>query len=163
MKKIVYILLFSIVLTNTAFAKALQGGISFTVDSARGYVHENQVENINITGPYKFEAKNTGKVVYSYNNSGEVIGITVEYINEPTKAYIYGKNGELIYVDQYDRPVNLYPHRGYRYNLDGKLILSSLTVSKNEMFRFSPDGKLIAHSVNNIIYDENGNVIGKAK
>jgi len=31
------------------------------------------------------------------------------------------------------------------------------------MFRFTPDGELIAHAINGVIYDENGNVIGTAK
>ena len=68
-----------------------------------------------------------------------------------------------IYVEKYDRPVNEYPHRGYRYDLSGNLVLTSLTVSKNEMFRFEPDGTLVVHSINGVIYDEQGNVIGRAK
>jgi len=150
-------------MATSAQAMELEGGVKYTVDSARDYVQEGQQNNIEISGPFKFSAKNTEKVVYSYNNSGEVIGITVQYINEPTKAYIYDRNKTLIYIDKYDKPVSIYPHRGYRYDMDGKLNLSSLTVSKNEMFRFAPGGKLIAHSVDGIIYDEDGNVIGTAK
>jgi len=164
MKKIIYLFISFLILTTPVYATAIQqGGVSYTVDSARDYVQEGQQNSIEISGPYEFSAKNTEKVVYSYNNSGEVIGITVQYINEPTKAYIYGRNKTLIFIDKYDKPVNIYPHRGYRYDMDGKLNLSSLTVSKNEMFRFSPSGKLIAHSLNGITYDEVGNVIGTAK
>lgn len=145
-------------------ALELQGGVAFTVDSARDYLEEGQPGWVDFSDKYyKFHADNTEKVVYSYNNSGDTIGITVQYINEPQKAYIYNKKGNLIYVDKYDKSVNIYPHRGYRYDLSGNLILSSLTVSKDEMFRFSPDGKLIAHSINNVIYDENGNIIGHGK
>lgn len=163
MKKIIYLLTAFILITNSAHSASLEGGVKFDVDSARDYLKENQINSIEITGPFKFEAKNTQKVVYSYNNSGDIIGITVQYINEPDRAYIYGRNKQLLYVDNYDKSVNVYPHRGYRYNLDGKLILTSLTVSKLEQFRFSPDGSLIAHSIKGVIYDENGNVIGKAK
>lgn len=143
----------------------LQGGVSFTVDSARDYVQQGLPDNISLTGPTVFqgEGRNTERVVYSYNNSGAVVGITVVYINEPTRAYIYNKNNQLIYIDEYDKPVNVYPHRGYRYDRQGKLILTSLTVSKNELFRFYPDGSLMAHSLNGIIYDENNNVIGRGK
>lgn len=163
MKKLILFLALQIIFIGTTLAKPLEGGVSYDVNSARGYVHEAQVDNIEVTGPTTFSGSNTEKVVYSYNNAGNVIGITVQYINEPTKAYIYDKNGNLIYVDQYDRPVNIYPHRGYRYNLQGKLILTSLTVSKDELFRFSPDGKLLVHSIKGIIYDENGKVIGRGK
>lgn len=159
-KKLICILWFLIALSGVAFATELQGGVSYTVDSAREYLQEGQIDSMDISGPQYFRNENIGKIVYSYNNSGEVVGITVQYKNEPNKAYIYGNDKGLIYVEKYDKPVNVYPHRGYRYNLEGKLILTSLTVSKNELFRFSPEGKLIAHSINGIIYDENGNIIG---
>lgn len=163
MKKFVCFLLFLLTITP-ALAVEIQGGVSFDVNSAREYVQEGQPDGVDIPDAYyQFQANNTEKVVYSRNNEGQVIGITVQYINEPAKAYIYNPNRKLIYVDKYDKPTNVYPHRGYRYDLTGKLILTSLTVSKNEMFRFSPNGKLIAHSINGIIYDENGNIIGRGK
>lgn len=168
MKRIIYTLLSLLILTSPALAIELQGGVAYTVDSAREYVQDGQADNlsnVNASGSEYFdEDKNTvQKKVYSYNNNGDVVGTTVQYKNEPTKAYIYGRNNNLIAIDKYDRPVDIYPHRGYRYNLEGKLTLTSLTVSKNEMFRFTPDGELIAHAINGVIYDENGNVIGTAK
>lgn len=145
-------------------ATELRGEISYTVDSARDYIREGIPSGINIPPQrYSFSAENTQRVVYSHNNSGDVIGITVQYINEDSKAYIYNGRGKLIYVDIYDKPVYIHPHRGYRYDMEGNINLSSLTVSKDEMFRFSPDGKLIAHSINGVIYDENGNIIGSGK
>lgn len=163
MKKFFCLISLILLFTNAAFAEVLEGGVKYDVAAAREYLKDGQVDSISITGPFQFEARNTKQVVYSYNNSGDVIGITVEYVNEPNRAYIYGRNKQLLYVDKYDKSVSIYPHRGYRYNLDGQLILTSLTVSKKEQFRFSPDGKLIAHAKNGIIYDENNNVIGKAK
>ena len=61
------------------------------------------------------------------------------------------------------RSVSQSRYRGYRYDLNGTLILTSLTVSKKELFRFTPEGQLLVHSINGIIYDENGRVIGRAK
>lgn len=163
MRNCFLLLMFILFFTSPALSTELQGGISFDVNSARDYLQQGQNDNVDISGPYKFEEKNTEKVVYSYNNNGEILGITVEYINQPRKDYIYNKYKNLIAVDIYDKPINVYPHRGYRYDLNGKLLLKSLTVSKNELFRFDPNGKLIAHSINGIIYDENGNVIGSGK
>lgn len=163
MKKFVYILMFLLICNTPVFSTQLQGGVSFTVDSAREYLQQGQSDSTDVAGPYQFQADNAEKVVYSYNNSGQVTGITVQYINEPRKAYIYNKDGNLIYLDKYDKSVDLYPHRGYRYNLEGKLILKTLTVSKKEQFRFSPEGKLVAHAIGGVIYDENGKVIGRAK
>ena len=164
MKKLFLSLIFFSVICLNGGATELKGEISYTVDSARTYLQEGEPSGVNIPSQrYSFSAENTQRVVYSHNNSGDVIGITVQYINENSKAYIYNGKGKLIYVDIYDKPVYIYPHRGYRYDTQGNLNLTSLSVSKNELFRFSPDGKLIAHSVNGIIYDENGSVIGRGK
>jgi hypothetical protein len=164
MRNFFYILISLIIVISPTFAQPIQGGVSFDVNSAREYVQEGQSDSADVSGPMFYEnGSNVEKVVYSYNNGGEVIGITVQYINDSQTAYIYGKNKNLIYIDKYDKPVDVYPHRGYRYNLDGKLTLTSLTVSKKEMFRFTPDGALIAHSVKGITYDESGKVIGKSK
>ena len=164
MMKKIYLLILFFILGSYVFAEPIQGGVSFDVDSAREYLQAEQSDTIDISGPYSFTSdSNVRKKVYSYDTNGVVIGITVQYKGESNKAYIYGKNNNLMYVDKYDKSVDIYPHRGYRYNLDGKLILSSLTVSKNEQFRFSPEGKLIAHSINGVIYDENGKIIGTGK
>ena len=149
--------------TNFVMAEELQGGVTYTVDSARDYIQAGMPDGIEIPdNRYSFQEENIEKVVYYRNNSGEIVGVTVQYINESTKAYIY-KKGNLAYVEKYDKPISIYPHRGYRYNLDSELVSSSLTVTKDELFRFDPAGGLIAHSVKGIIYDENGKVIGTAK
>lgn len=164
MKKIICIFLFLITFAPSVFAMAIEGGVTYNVDEAREYVNEGRPQSVDILGAYVFRDDSTvERTVYSYNNANQVIGITVLYKKEPNKTYIYNAQKNLIYVEQYDKPVNIYPHRGYRYDLNGNLVLTSLTVSKNEMFRFEPDGKLIAHSINGIIYDENGNVIGHGK
>ena len=164
MKKIL-LLLFTIyyLLFTPSYSMQLEGGVKYNVDSAREYVQERQLNNIQVTGPFTLQAGNVERVVYSKNPLGEIIAMTVLYKGTPDKTYIYDKNKKLIYTENYDKPVNIYPHRGYRYDLDGKLVLTSLTVSKDEMFRFTPDGKLLAYSINGIIYDEKGNIIGKAK
>lgn len=156
------ILFLMLAIPSVVFSKVIEGGVKFDVNSAREYVQNGQENNIAIVGHATFDNSNVSKMVYSYNNSHSIIGITVQYKGESNIAYIYGPDNRLKYIDKYDRDVNLYPHRGYRYNLAGELVDTSLTVSRTEKFRFSPDGKLIAHSLNGIIYDENGKVIGIA-
>lgn len=164
MKNIIYLILFSLIFTDAAYSLELQGGVKFDVKSAREYLQEGEPDNVDVSGPLHFiKSDPTGNVVYSYDNGGNIIGITVQCKNDPTKSYIYDKNYNLKYINQYDKPTTIYPHRGYRYDLNGKLVLSSLVVSKYEQFRFDMDGNLIAHSIKNIIYDENGNAIGKFK
>lgn len=158
MKKV--LLLFFFLLSLPACAMQLQGGVYYDVNSARDYVFE-EIPKFQYSGYLNFERNSEiEKIVYSHNTNGEIIAITVLYRKEMNKAYVYGTDKKLIYVDIYDKNVNLYPHRGYRYDLKGNLILTSLSVSENEHFRFDPDGNLIAHSINNVIYDEKGRVIG---
>lgn len=159
MKKLLLILI-CFFLANFACAMQLEGGVKFNVDSARSYVLQGQSQTAEIPGHYRLSLENTERVVYSYNNNGDVIGITVQYVNEPTRGYIYDRHGRLIFMDVYDKPTNQYPHRGYRYKPDGNIFLSTLSVSKEELFRFTPEGELLAHSLNGVIYDENGNKIG---
>lgn len=163
MKKIIYLIIIFLFCSNTVFSIELEGGVKYSVDEAREYIQEGQENNIDIIGHATFDENdsNIEKIVYSYNNSHEVVGVTVQYKGEMNLAYIYVKN-KLKYVDKYDRNVNFYPHRGYRYNIAGELVSTSLSVSKKEHFRFTPEGKLLAHSINGIIYDENGKAIGSA-
>lgn len=164
MKKFSLIILFIIFFTPMAIGASIEGGVSYNVEEAREYVFEGKPQNVEVNQPYILKINNAiERKVYSYNNNNKLIGVTVLYKNEPDKTYIYDANNRLIYVEQYDKSVNVYPHRGYRYDMNGTLVLTSLTVSKEEMFRFEPNGRLIVHSVNGIIYDENGNVIGRGK
>lgn len=147
--------------TSQVCAVELQGGVKYNVDSAREYIQQGMPDGITIPEKYfRLQARGLKESITSYNKSGKIIGITVQYVNDPTKAYIYNEDKKLIFVDKYDKPIDVYPHRGYRYTPEGKLFLTSLTVSSDEAFRFAPDGRLIAHSLNGTTYDENGGVIG---
>lgn len=164
LKLFLIVLFCSTTIKSVAFATMIEGGVKYDVDSAREYVQEGIPDNFTFTGHAYFKnSPYVQKAVYTYNNSGIVIGVTALYKGENDVAYIYGRDMSLRNVDKYDRSVFIYPHRGYRYDLNGNLVLTSLTVSKNELFRFTPSGQLLAHSVNGIIYDENGNMIGRAK
>lgn len=163
MRNFLYLIIILLIFAKAVNAAVIEGGVSYTVNSAREYLQDGQPNGVDIRDDYyQIQADKVAKMVTSYNNSGEVVGVTVQYINEPTKAYIY-KNGHLAYVETYDKPISIYPHRGYRYNLDNQLVSTSLSVSKSELFRFDSNGKLLVHSVKGVIYDENGNVIGHGK
>ncbi|MBR1754089.1 hypothetical protein IJ732_04555 [bacterium] len=164
MKKIIATILM-LLISGGVFAATIEGGVKYNTNTAREYVFSDIPQfKLDANIPYFFKrGTNIEKMVYSYDNFNNIIGITVQYKNELDKAYIYDKDKNLIYIDLYDKNTNLYPHRGYRYNMQGKLILTSLSVNKDEHFRFDYQGNLIAHSINNVIYDENGNQIGTAK
>lgn len=165
MKKILYLSLIIFAVSNmSVFADSISGGVNYNAKTARQYVQSNQVNEI---APLKrhlvfLNGDNVEKVTFSYINPDLILARTVVYKGENTTAYIYdGTSNKLIYIDKYDKDINVYPHRGYRYNLQGKLVLTSLTIDNNEQYRFSPAGKLIAHSASGVIYDEQGNIIGQ--
>lgn len=161
MKKLI-LLIICLMFVPACLAVTLDGGIKFNTDSAREYVFQDIPQfRLNANTPYYFKrGNNIEKIIYSYDNYNNIVGITVQYKNELNKAYIYNREKNLIYVDIYDKNTSLYPHRGYRYNMQGKLVLTSLSINKDEHFRFDYQGNLIAHSINGIIYDEKGNQIG---
>ncbi|RAI14948.1 MAG: hypothetical protein DKM22_05535 [Candidatus Melainabacteria bacterium] len=165
MKKFLLSILCLVMFVSLGYCTTLDGGVKFNVQSAREYVFDGVPKfKLDAQTPYYFKkGSNIDKVIYTYNNYNQIIGITVRYKHIPDKAYIYDEDKSLIYVDIYDKDTNLYPHRGYRYNLQGKLILTSLSITKDEHYRFDYMGNLLAHSKNGIIYDENGRQIGKAR
>ena len=164
MKKFILLTL-CLLVSNITFATTIDGGVKYTAQSAREYVFDGIPQfKLNANIPYHFKrGTNVEQMAYSYDNYNNIVGITVQYKNELNKAYIYDADKNLMYIDIYDKNTNIYPHRGYRYNMKGELILTSLSVNKKEHFRFDKQGNLIAHSLNDIIYDENGNIIGHAK
>lgn len=163
MKKIIYLVLILALSNLSVYADSISGGVNYTVNSARQYVQSSQVNKIDpLKSHLVFQDQgNVEKITYSYIYEDQKMAKTVVYKGESTTAYIYdGTINKLMYIDKYDKNINIYPHRGYRYNLEGKLVLTSLTIDNNEQYRFSPGGKLLAHSQNGTIYDEQGNVIG---
>ena len=158
----IFIILF---FASDSFSATLEGGVKYDTQSAREYVFSEIPQfKLQADTPYFFKrGANVEKVIYTYDNFNKIIGITVQYKNELNKAYIYDSDKNLIYIDIYDKNTNVYPHRGYRYNMQGKLILTSLSVNRDEHFRFDYHGNLIAHSINNVIYDEKGNKLGTSK
>ena len=165
MKKIIITLLLLMFISGNCFGATIEGGVKFDTQSAREYVfQEISPFKLSADTPYFFKrGTNIERLIYSYDNFNNIIGITVLYKNELNKAYIYNKDKNLIYIDIYDKNTNQYPHKGYRYNLQGKLILTSLSVSKDEHYRFDYQGNLLSHTKGNIIYDENDKQIGTTK
>ncbi|MCL5459712.1 hypothetical protein M3M33_13840, partial [Loigolactobacillus coryniformis] len=91
------LLLSFLIFTNCAFAIQLEGGVKYSVDSARDYVQDGIPDGVEISDDYyQMQAKSADKVVYSYNNAGDVVGVTVQYVNEPTMSYIYGPDKRLM-------------------------------------------------------------------
>ncbi|MFA7658768.1 MAG: hypothetical protein WCY19_04985 [Candidatus Gastranaerophilaceae bacterium] len=160
MKKFIIVLGIIFIVSQSVFATELQGGISYTVDSAREYIQQGQVNDIGPQGHLYYDGNSyNADVIYGYNSNNVPIGFDVRFKDDLTISYTYGMDNRLRSIAKYDKPSDTYPHRGYIYNTGGKLIKTTLMVSKNNGFAFTPNGKLITHMVNGIGYLGNTNII----
>ena len=80
--------------STVCYGELIQGEVDFDVPAARQYVFDDIPQFKLCTDmPYEFKrSNNVQKMIYSYDNFNRIIGITVQYKNEPDKAYIYDKD-----------------------------------------------------------------------
>lgn len=160
MKKFIIALSIVFIASQIAFADQLQGGVSYNESTAREYIQQGQINDIGPQGHLYYDGNSyNADVIYGYNSNNVPIGFEVRFKDDLTVSYTYGMDNRLKFVTKYDRPSDIFPHRGYEYNTSGKLIKTTLITSKNNGFAFTPKGKLIAHLVNGIGYLGNTNII----
>ena len=134
-----------------------------------------------ITGEVEFNDNNTGKSLYEYyidkDNSENVNNILsgnvnlydrklvsfsdgsygVHYYNDPMYSWYYSNNGRLISFTKKDSLT--YPSNFVKYKPDGTVLNKGYRVSETESYVYSPQGKLLAHWVNDKCFDEYGNLL----
>ena len=152
-----------------AFAFTLKAGISYTVESARVKAFNNTPLSINMdkyqnyfNDPYHIENISAIKIKkYKLKNryltyfSDKQYGVT--YKNNTKVGFYYDLNGKLCDISLL---INKdYPIKIVKYDTDGKLISTSLAVSRNESFVFDLNKKLISHWIKNNCYNENGELV----
>lgn len=159
MKKL--LLIIALMLALPAFSQELQGGVTYDVNSARAYVQEGQEDTIFVGNNFYFDGVNAKDVdvMYVYNSNGTPNSFNVRYKDDLKRSYCYGMNNKLIDVAKYDKDSTIYPHRVYTYAPDGKLINTSLMISKGNGFVFTPKGKLVVRIVDHTGYLGNTNII----
>lgn len=158
MKKLLLVLVLMVVLP--AFSQELQGGVTYDVNSARAYVQDGQQSDIGQQSNLYYSSNgNDADIIYIYDTNGVPNAFVAQYKDDNRKAYFYGMNNKLQYVDKYDKPPEVYPHRAYRYTTKGKLATTALMTSKNNGFVFTPKGKLTVRLVDGVGYLGNSNII----
>lgn len=159
MKKIILIL--TLMLALPVFSQELQCGVAYDVNSARSYVQEGQESDIGQQSNLYYDGVNPKDVdiIYEYNSNGVPISFNVLYKDDLKRDYIYKMDNKLLYVNKYDKDVTIFPHRAYTYTPNGKLVHTSLIVSKGNCFVFLPNGKLLARVVNSVYYLGNTNIV----
>ncbi len=163
---LIYILFISLIF-NAGYT--LNGGVSYTVNSARQISFANVAIHINIKEYKNYLSdknhiknkkilnKNKTKYKNRYLTSFSDGSYAVTYKNNIKISYYYNPNGKLELID-----FNIgkdYPSKRIGYDIKGELNSITLDVSKEEQFVFNKNKKLIAHWIGNNCYNEQGELI----
>ncbi len=154
-----------------AYGLTLEGGVTYTVESARKEAFEGVKYKIPVSSfkehltDKNFEknrkTKTSGVVEFSDRRVGwfSDASYAVMYNKNKYIVYYYNKTGKLTEIDYKSSLVR--PIKIYKYTPKGKLQNVIFDISANESFIYKLDGKLEAHWVGNNCYDEEGKLILK--
>lgn len=172
MKKLI-LLIFALSLILPCKSEIITGGVKYDYEIAREEVFrqspkqipfefirlhltdKNHVENRESLNGGVTELSDRKLASFSDNSYG------VEYFDDSEYEWFYDFGGRLMSFIKKDSLS--YPIKITRYKPDGSITNTGLKVSDNESFIFSPEGKLIAHWIDNLCYDGNNNVIMQRK
>ncbi len=172
MKKLILII-FTLSLILPCHSEVITGGIKYDYKIAREEVFsqppkqipfkfirlyltdKNRVENRESLNGGVTELSDRKLASFSDNSYG------VEYYDDPEYTWYYDFGGRLTSFTKKDSLS--YPIKIIRYKPDGSISNTGLKISEKESFIFSPDGKLLAHWLDNFCYDEADNIIMQRK
>ncbi len=167
--KRLFISLIFIILSLPLFAFTLQGGITYTVNSARlesfndvkykidvskysQFLNDsNFMENKKLLSRNKYKIKDRKLVEFSDGS------YSITYKNNKNMSFFYNKSGSLTSI-QFDLLKKDSVIR-YAYDIKGNLESVILCAKNNEQFIFSLNKKLIAHWKGNNCYNEKGELV----
>ena len=115
------------------------------------YFDSNNQENLNALRAGITELNDRKVALFSDGSYG------VQYNDDPLYSWYYSNNGRLINFMQKDSEE--YPSKFVRFKPDGSITNRGIKVSETESFIFTPEGKLIAHWLENMCYDSYNNII----
>ena len=151
-------------------AYTLNGGVSYTVETARIKAFENVDKKIKIDNYKDFlydinYEKNMSAIKKSkFKYKGRYLTYfsdktySVSYSNSSNICYYYDANGKLEYIGI--TKGERYPKKGIKYDIEGNLYSTCLIISNKEQFLFDKNKKLIAHWIGNNGYNEKGELFG---
>lgn len=180
MKKIFTFLIFALFLSGLNASSndtVLHGSVAYTVESARKMAFEGLDLRLDkkLLEPYLIDENNkenreaikNGRQVKGRNimsfimAKGMVKGYAIVFDDKPEYVYYYSNGGYLIAVDL-DKKYNesSYPYKMGKYSaVTGNLVSIGLYISEEEQYVYTKNGKLKAHWVGNIGYNEKGRPI----
>ena len=179
MKKIILLALifFSFILPVKSNEKLLTGSVVYTLETAKEEAFQGLDLKVdkNIFKDYLIDVNNKenrnvlasgvsidGREIMSFQTTkGLVRGYTVVYDKEPHYVYYYSTSGYLVGFD-INNNSNNFPYKVGKYHpITGNLISVALYISETEQYVYNKNGKLKAHWVDEIAYNEKGKIIAK--
>jgi hypothetical protein len=167
MKKFVLFIALFVFSSCLVYSTTLQGGISYTVETARAEAFEGIALKIDVSKHKKYLVdKNFKRHLrdmwdgkYNYFDkaftlfSNDAYGM---YIYATHIAYYYDANGNLESIEyEYG---NAYPKKSIKYDLDGNLLAISFRVKENESYVFDINKKLVGHWVDDNARNTKGEI-----
>ena len=115
------------------------------------YFDKNNKENANTLKAGIKEFKDRKVFNFSDGSYG------IKYYDDPLYSWYYSEDGKLINFTK--RESEKYPCKTVKYKPNGSIANIGYLVSQKESYIYSPNGKLIAHWLNQFCYDKYGNII----
>ena len=169
MQRIVLIFLILTFINLPINAKIITGEIEYNAETVRQEVFSNSIPPANISAyrQHLIDLNNDENLTSLYHGITELkdrkIGkfsdgsYGVQYNDDPLYSWYYSSSGRLMNFTRKDS--DGYPCKITKFKPDGTIINQGYRVSDKESFLFSPNGKLLAHWVGEICYDEYNNII----
>lgn len=151
-----------------AYGLTLEGGVTYTVESARKEAFEGVKYKIPVSS-FKEHLRDRNFAENGVGSTGvkDLGDKWVEHYSDGSYGIVYKKN--LFYSFFYNKSGNLTeieirtslvcPTKTYKYMPNGRLENVIFVVSKNESFIYRLNGELEAHWIGNNCYDENGKLV----
>ena len=166
MQRIFWIILIILLQMPVAYGLTLEGGVVYTVESARKEAFEGVKYKIPVSSFKEHLRDRNFEENKSYRTNGivDLADRRIEWFSDGSYGITYKSNRLVCYF--YDKSGSLqslskifslmYPIKSYKYSAKGKLEGVILYVSQNESFIYEINGELYGHWIGNQCYDENG-------
>ena len=150
-------------------AYTLNGGVSYTVETARIECFKDISEKIDMTNYVEhmtdrnFEENNLAlrKKKKKYKNRYLTLfsdgAYSVSYRDKKNEDFYYDSSGKLIAIDF--KLKTSYPQKSVKYDAKGNLDSICLWLENNEQYVFNKDKSLSSHWIGNNCYNEKGELI----
>lgn len=176
MKRIIILLFFLFLTIQPSSALTLEGGVTYTVETARAAAFDNIDYQIAedeysqyLTNFYNLsdmqDMKNgifrVGVGTFSprrlvpFFQRNRITLYGVQYDSNPNKKFYYTPNGKLFKFDIHDNK-GKYPYKALSYDNKGRLVSSHLVISNSESYLFDNNKKLVGHWIGNQFYNAKG-------